>query len=532
MYCPLVVRHRRCNALGHFRHKGRKEMLTCEAIRNHTVELGFVPPSQRPTGAAFQHVQFILETTLLCGFLLVFLYFKYAHPRRRLLHHIRVRQTRWVVTTCLGAMCGVITGSYFMSTPLESGLPCYFQIFAETNTVPLIVAPVLIRLYYFNRTDELTHTLAVAPCSAAGTGKMATVAEEVTATATSESPTNNKDEEEVAGKEEEEADSSNGRARVVWNCFARRGERIEDKLLRLQLESSKSAMLVLQFVCLAPILASAVVFVALQENVTCRGCKLSEAGLFTIVVQGVLSVGIIAAFLVSVRGKHDSFGVLREIRLGVCFGGIPTLFCFILSFAVGPVGEFHFIILVEIFFVVIVYFQTVHPCLLAQREYASMLVALESYHLSIQEFEFLVMREDGPYHSAFCTHLAAEHSLESTAFLSAITLFEQHYYDAGPKTNQSRMRRILAMYVGDNAVLPCNLSAKVVEPLLVPGLPPSFTMFAPAREELYAMLYRDAFTRFLATKEFQAIHQREQLASAAPPDAELLAHRSRRQSHV
>ncbi|KAH9259329.1 hypothetical protein BASA81_002372 [Batrachochytrium salamandrivorans] len=466
-------------------------MLTCEEIRNQTVAQGFIPPSERPTAAAFQRVQFVTEMILLGGFLLAFFYFKYTHPLRAQFHRIRARQTRWVVITSLGATCAIVTGSYAWSTPLESGLPCFVQIAADTNTVPMLLIPVLIRLYYFHRSDELTHVLATKPAEAesAATATLAVVAR--------------------VEDDNVDASSTDKNARVVWNWFARAkgGERIEDKLLRLKLESSNAAMLLLLCVCLTPILASSVVFIALQENVTCLGCRLSEAGIIIIAVQGVLGVVFVVLFLLLVRGKRDSVGVLREIRLCMLYGGLPGLIFFILSFTVGAVGEFHFLIPVEMFCLVIVYFQTLHPCLLARRERKQVLAALDRYRLSMHDFDVLVMRPDGPYYEAFCKHMELEHSLETTAFLSAIALFEQEFYDVGPKTNQSRVRRIIAMYVGDDAVLPCNLSAEVMAEIRKSSASIEVGMFAQAKSELHKMLYLDAFFRFLATKEFQTIYQ-------------------------
>lgn len=483
-------------------------MLTCEEIRNQTVAQGFIPPSERPTAAEFQRVQFVLEMILLGAFLLTFFYFKYAHPRRAQFHRVQARRTRWVVITSMGATCAIVTGSYAWSTPLEAGLPCFVQIAADTNTVPLLLIPVLIRLYYFHRQHELTHVLAAKPAAAA----------EAAATTTATASTLAL----VARVEDEHADaSSTGKdARVVWNWFARArgGERMEDKLLRLKLESSNAAMLFLLCLCLTPILVSSVVFIALQENVTCLGCRLSEAGIITIAIQGVLGVVFVVLFLFLVRGKRDSIGVLREIRLCMLYGGLPGLVFFLLSFMVGAVGEFHFLIPVEMFCLVIVYFQTLHPCLLAWQERKQVQAALDQYRLSMHDFDVLVMRPDGPYHEAFCKHLEMEHSLETTAFLSAIALFEQEFFDSGPKTNQSRARRIVAMYVGDDAVLPCNLSAEVMSGIRKASTSIEVDMFAQAKIELHKMLYLDAFFRFLATKDFQTIYQqrRPKLAALDP----------------
>lgn len=467
----------------------------CDAVRNLTLSKGFIPPANRPTGATVQSVQFVVEMTLLCGFVLCFAYFKHLHPHRQQLSRLHSRPLGAVVLICLGTSFVAITGSYFWSHDLHDGVPCYVQILASPNAIAFLLFPTLLRLYRFYGQDQLTQVLASNNNNSNGKVETDGTISEVSTFA------------------------SRLHFRRWCFCLWRRGENTDERLHRLRSRTSKTTLTLLLVGCLTPYLVSSFVFIALQDGVYCYGCSLSTAGKYVILTESAVAVAMCGLFIWLVNDKQDSFGTLYEIRTSIKVAAIPAILAYVLHIALGVRGDFSFHMLMEIFLVLFCYLQSVHQCVLAARQYRLAAHARHQCQMSIADFERLVVGQNGPYYLAFCKHLEMEHAMESMAFINAARLFSETFSDVSIKTSQSRARKIIATYVGDDAAVPCNLSGPVVEALRAPGLEPRFGMFAPAEEELCLMLYRDAFTRFLATKPFQDIFQAQQSTLVAAATA-------------
>lgn len=244
----------------------------------------------------------------------------------------------------------------------------------------------------------------------------------------------------------------------------------------------------------------------------CWGCMATEAtNLVNIVQSAIVIIILIIAYRINLK-KPDPFGIINEIRLIVWIGGVPAVLSLILSVVTDRRNNFKFDILIEIFLTIVCFIQSVLQCILALYDRRKEKEAMLQFDMTLHEFEDKVIKEKSPYHLAFSTHLAAEHGFESLAFVKGILQWEREYFDSNPKTNKVRARKLLNMYVGQDAVLPCNLPESIVKRMhshigSEEDLPREF--FKMAKEEMIALLYRDSFKRFIKTKAFRAL--REQL---------------------
>jgi hypothetical protein len=155
----------------------------------------------------------------------------------------------------------------------------------------------------------------------------------------------------------------------------------------------------------------------------CVGCMPSVAQLILIVVEAALACLIFIGFYAKVWRKQDLHGILQEINWGLWAGAIPTVFFFVLHLLI-PIEfqqEFQFIILTNIFLMVLLFFVSPFQCILAQRELKQDAKAQVTYQMSIVEFEKKVVDPTGPFHAAFSKHLEAEHAVEAILFINAVT---------------------------------------------------------------------------------------------------------------
>jgi predicted MFS family arabinose efflux permease len=136
-----------------------------ELFSNITVD----PQSEftsRPTGATYQHEVSFVFLGLIVLFVAVFAIFKYIHPKRMGFHRIRGRDMRSIVLTHLGAALVIVSQSYGESNPYA--YPCYAHLLIKFTMVPLMLFPLLGRLYIFHRKNEL-NSLIVKHSGASGT---------------------------------------------------------------------------------------------------------------------------------------------------------------------------------------------------------------------------------------------------------------------------------------------------------------------------------------------------------------------------
>jgi hypothetical protein len=114
----------------------------------------------------YQSVIFPVFIVLLAMFVAVFAFFKHVHPNRLAFHRIQGRDMRNIVLTHLGVALVIVSQSYSGSHPYA--FPCYAYLLIIFTMVPMMLFPLLGRLYIFYRKNEL-NSLIVKHTAESGT---------------------------------------------------------------------------------------------------------------------------------------------------------------------------------------------------------------------------------------------------------------------------------------------------------------------------------------------------------------------------
>lgn len=125
---------------------------------------------------------------------------------------------------------------------------------------------------------------------------------------------------------------------------------------------------------------------------------------------------------------------------------------------------------------------------------------------------------------AFENHLIGEHAVESLKFYEDAARWRAAFSDTGIATASARARKIIRLYVVENALFPCNLPYTAREHLVLvlgaPGAAPpvGLTLFDEAMSEMRKLMFNDAYARCVRTPEFQRA-VKEDVEAKLYPDA-------------
>ena len=528
--------------------------MDCDDLRNASFRPGYHPILvDRPAGAMAQTVLFYLQNALLGSFVLIFIFFKFLHPSRERYSRLQERPLIFVIMPCFGASLVTVVGSYYQSHELEDGMPCWVFIAAYFNLVPLLVFPLTVRMLSHYRSAQWTVAVINVTKQATGDKDAADVESGVAASDTV-SVAESADTRSVAAGDSQES---------FWRSFVRimfcldrrrmrrkleegtvapmtqteagdqaslagteRGRRAQAKSRETELKivkflkSNVGASLFLMAVFLPYLLTMAISLGTTPMVIGgCYGCSPTRAQEIVLIIGALFALFlVIVAYRVNLNRK-DPFGIVNEARMACFLGGVPAVVFLICNSAFKPFtqGDFQFIMLVEISLVIFCFVQSALQCVLAVLDARSETSAMASIAYSLKEFERDFVRKDGRFYEAFSRHLASEHGYESLAFLSSVFQWEKEFFDVSPKTARARAKKIVNMYVGVDAELPCNLSSNcvhLIETYLKRGDDDlKYDFFGLAKSELIKMLYGDSFRRFVKSKEYRGLVESKEIVS-------------------
>lgn len=425
-------------------------------------------------------------------FFLFFLLVKYCHQKRKQLYRLHDRNPLMVFTVFLATLFVILTGTYQVSAPYLETLNCTSLYFLNMEPVILLCLPLLIRLYGFYRSIQLTGILAAQ---------------------------DNRDREETDSVVSPSLFTIHSyshnlnKFRAFFSCCVTKNEQKEDELRRLRFQRSEFALGILMILILSPYLITYIILIVGNEKVAnnCHGCEISLEESIIQAVEGVVAIILVGCFYALNRKSIDRNGFLMEIKLAIWLGAIPAIVCFIANILGGGYVS---IALLECFLIIYCFVQSALQAILAIVELNSIKKAEELYSVTFDEFLQLVLAAGKPYNEGYRNLLVAEQSFESLAFLNDVNYWKNNYFSVTETASSSRAKKIMLNYVGDDAITPCNLSSKIVNKMkakVTSSTIVDFELFDIASKELQQMLFMDSFSRFKATlgfrKTYEQIHQ-------------------------
>jgi hypothetical protein len=525
----------------------------CDQLRNETLPAGYhIPASERPVGASMQYGIFIFENLCYIVFFFAFLFFKHLHPSRGKFARLQQRPSIYVFLTHLGASFSSVNSSWYAFRDLDKGVPCWLYIMDYYLAVACLAFPLAVRLLRFYRDNEWTSTVvlladtennspqqrgstsiessrnatsgSIVQWTKSGIKSFSGKIRSLTSSwksmletlcchrISSENIHINPALSVGAGDEQasDNGDRSTGKVNMVEPA-----KNIMERLHAMKFLKSTFGSRVTLILVFTPYILTTIISLATHPMVIsgCWGCGVNEAQEIVGVIETILSLSMLVVCYRINRSKKDPFGIVQEVRLAIWLAGFPAVICSILHAALHNTtllgNDFSFIMLTELFLVIYCFVQSLLQCILAMVDLARERSAMAKTTFSLKEFENEFLRKTGKYHDAFAKHLAAEHGYESMAFLLDVFQWEKQYFDVNPKTARARSKKIINLYVGETAELPCNLSENCVKSIrrTIENSDEDlkFDFFNVAKWEIIKMLHKDSFRRFVSGKEYRRL---------------------------
>jgi len=260
----------------------------------------------------------------------------------------------------------------------------------------------------------------------------------------------------------------------------------------------------------------------------CSGCSSSGTVGVVVVLGTVFALGLVVFSLWLCRNMPDPFLVVAEAKICAFSGFIALAFYITSKFVDLSNGAiFSWAIPFEAMLVVMCSLATFLPVLIVfavrappfSQEFLSQgscpflcfhSVTDTLFHSSLHPWTeiFQNILTDEHSKAAFEAHLTAEHGVESLLFFEAAIVWRDVYYSVGAVTARVRAKRLVRLYIGDDAVFPINVSyeqsCRVLECVNRPvgDGPSDFNkhMLDEVIDEVVRLMYRDAFVRFMHSK--------------------------------
>lgn len=494
-------------------------------------------PASRPYGAYLDMVTFWVCTAFYILGLIVFTLTKrflipVSSPYHR---YMAVRDSSSIVAQHIGGIYLLGASSYL--TIFDFGVfPCWY-VYLGPMVIPLIALPVALRLFKFYRglrISEISSATAATLVEASGDNLQSlTNTSNIGFTATNV-------------------------AKALFlplipKRWASSSDNIELQIVLLRAVSTRSATTVLLILVLTPFALMTLIIAATSPLVLngCATCLLADIpsvrnGMYS---SAVISVLAMAYALWLLRKAKDPLYLIMEAKVGVCLFGIPSAVFFVISGYFSRNGDFTWRFVYNPLLLLTCLCSSLIPAILAlywhftkqlrnsamQRRTAKQIGQTSSdenerkmYEGTRENFERIL--SDPVIHLALHDHMAAEHTLESLLFYDAIIKFEREFHDLPLRTMQIRAKKLVSLFVGDDAVFPVNIPYSMIISLKnTVGLLASVTLssgvvqiqeadlenapkrqidigfFDEVKREVFDLMRHDGLYRFMASKRYKEL---------------------------
>jgi len=551
--------------------------IDCEAIRARempTFNRSYFGPDQRPYGAFIDMVIFWHNVAWLLAGLGTFACAKYlvvprTHPLWR---YLEVRLFAPILLVHLGALVALVCATLIIVVPFNT-FPCWISM-AMVLAPALVQVPPSVRLYTFYRQYSLNK-------AAAASGAIMDTSKQAHARKVS-----------VASVAEPKAEESLPLSSLIAGIWLpsriklpihrsdasstidspgggkeNNRDLIENqkyvKMIKVtQLFASRKGTLIIMF---SSMLSNFILFFALVgasefARSGCNTCPLAEqpALRYSLYAAAVVPFVFCVVSVLLVRQAPDPLYVVSEIKLAFFAFGLPTIVFLILAgYTFRGAEDFNFRMVYQMFLLLFCLTQSALPGIVVMYWYwksqrsMNAVSGTEDQRVQIAQgrnkAEFEAMLKDPVLHDAFMDHLIAEHSVESLRFHDEVQKWIQDFADVNPRTAQVRARKIVTLFVGEDAVFPINLPYETIHTLResvglddrkskqtsfrqnskrslsivnamsaktdVEAKPIDRTFFDEADKQICELMRLDGFARFETTKRYKQL-KAESLAKA------------------
>lgn len=470
----------------------------CEALRAIELPLlneSYRLPEERPIGTLVDTVIFWFGVACILLGLVVFALAKYVLVPRSsgYYRYLSVRFFPAVVMVHVGGLLSLICGSLAVLVPYNT-FPCWMTM--TVLFVPAFLAvPPAVRYFTFYR----QHQISRAAAESAGflqqqkAGRRGSLASMIELDEEDDEPLScrvlllamlcpTKLSIEQASGSVRFADAPPGGS--LTEDQESRSDVVKDFLAVvkiLKLLSSSRSLLIAFAVCLIPygILFMAALVSSPFARSGCNTCTLASIPLTRslLYVGSAVPLVICGLSFLLVRKIPDTLYIVREIRFAFTFFLMPAAIFLIVSSFTFRNTDFSLRFFYQLCILGFCLCQSLVPaCLVLQRHFSDArrvrrtsrvgdagLYQGKTTAMDIVEFEHVL--SDPVLHDAFMDHLMTEHSVESLRFHDEVQKWVKQFHDINQRTAQVRAKKIVSLFVGDDAVFPVNLPSATISSL-------------------------------------------------------------------
>jgi hypothetical protein len=463
----------------------------CEILRARelpTLNESYISPEERPVGAIVDLVIFVFGLIMLTAGLLVFALAKYVLiPQSSAYYrYLSVRFFPAIVMVHLGGFLAFVCSTLAVLLPFDT-FPCWMTIMALF--VPaLLTVPPAVRYFTFYRQYQISKAAAESAALVqqrnVKRGSLTSIIELDQSTEATVSyrtlmialvlPTRLKIEPStIGGNSVEDVDN---------RSEATAGEFLSIVKV-LKVLSSTRALITMFLVCLIPYVIMFAASLGSSEFAR-SGCNTCTIGSLP-VARNLLYIGSAIPIVVCglsfllVRKIPDALYVVREVRAAFLYFGMPAVVFLIGSSYLFRVQDFSlrfFYLLCILGFcitqslapasaVLVAYYRDKRQTRVTQVITNFMAEDSPEYSLANDTAEFERILNDPAMHDAFMEHLMTEHSVESLRFHDEIGRWVAQFHDVNPRTAHVRAKKIVSLFVGEDAMFPVNLPSDTIAEL-------------------------------------------------------------------
>jgi hypothetical protein len=515
----------------------------CEALRALEMpnfNVTYVGPEVRPVGAFIDWIIFWMNSTFLVLSLVIFAMAKYAVVPHSSIYwrYLDVRFFPLIIVVHIGAFLPLLCGSLGTITA-KGEFPCWLSM-VVILAPGLIGIPPAMRLFNFSKQYKISQ----ASSQASRIVKARPHAASLDSAELSDDVHN----PQITWKSLilthfgiTTLKTPNGRDSVVSEGTTEIEARTQDEEIIASLKAYKTlssgrATMLIMFLWFLPYLTALIISIAVSQFARngCATCSLYDLPIlrFLLYVGGAIPVAYCLASVWVVRKAPDPLFVAREIKVAFTYFGLPSILFLILSGVLPQNLDFSFRFLYQLTLLGFCLVQSAIPGLVVTywyyKESRKRSISTEVAHSSSAshgrdrtEFENTI--RDPILHAAFMGHLTAEHAVESLRFHDEVTKWAREFHDYSARNARLRARKIVTLFVGDDAVFSVNLPYDVMHKLRVSvgveeskstlpnrnldegGFVLDAHFFDEADKEILELMRLDGFARFQETKRYKDI---------------------------
>ena len=238
-----------------------------------------------------------------------------------------------------------------------------------------------------------------------------------------------------------------------------------------------------------------------KEYIYCTGCRLAAADIIILMIVTTLVAMVVSFPLIGMRKNVDRNGLLKELKtiiVGAVIFGIPAfVFVLIDPGNLDATGNFTWDYLFSLVYLWV--FTAQVPLQIFVAWYSNKMLASSN---KIDLFSIVLNQQT---HQLYNQHLVREMGIESLQFLDEALGWKKRFEDSQEEYRQHRAEGIYETFLAKHCPLPINIDGQEINRLrqvFRKGEKVDRQVFDKSMVEVYRMIERDSFIRFLSSNRF------------------------------